>query len=272
VGALAAVVLALLSFAAVGSSHRRQPLLTDSFSHPRGPNRLITNEFALYNPRDPGAVVSHRWQMTSGSLFSRNGVGWSGVPDLTAPNAHSTNGTNSSVFRLRTRRSNFGNVRVEVDIRVLRWSYVRPRELPAVVLWVRYISQKRLYWPSVLRADGKVDIEKKVPGGSHPVNGGTYYILPPYTSESRWPVTLGRWYHLVVTVRTRPGRVSIATYRDGQLMQRAIDRGRGQQIRDVDSGEPVANPTAPIPAKGRLGVRADNAEFELRRYHVYRLP
>ena len=110
-----------------------------------------------------------------------------------------------------------------------------------------------------------------MPGGPHPVNGGTYYILPPYTSPPRWRVTLGRWYHVTVTVRTRRGRVSIATYRDGRLMQRAIDRGRGQRIQDAETGDPVANPTAPIAGRGRLGIRADNAEFEVRRYRVYRL-
>ncbi len=267
-----ACVAALLVLAAAGFSRQRDTLLKDSFSRPRGPNGLITNEYALYNASEPAAVTSTRWQMTSGSLFSRNGVGWSGTPDLIPPDADSSNGTDSAVFRLRTRRSDFRNVRVEVDMRVLRWSPVRPDQLPAVVLWVRYVSQRRLYWPSVLRADDKVSIEKKVPGGPHPVNGGTYYTLPPYTSPPRWPVTLGRWYHLTVTVRTRRNRVSIATYRDGQLMQRATDRGRGQRIQDSQTGEAAANPSAPIARRGRLGVRADNAEFELRNYRVYSLP
>jgi hypothetical protein len=270
----AALVLlaALLSLGDVGASQERRPVLSDAFSRPRGPNRLITNQYGFWSRRDPAAVTSGRWQMTSGSLFSRNGVGWSGQPDLIAPNADSSNGTGSGVFRLRTRRADFRNVRVDVDIRVLRWSHVRPQELPAVVLWARYVTQRRLYWPSVLRADARISIEKKVPGGRHPANGGTYYVLPPYTSEDRWPVTLGRWYHLTMTVRTRRAGVSISTYRDGQLMQRALDRGRGQSIQDAQTGRPVANPSPPVTDRGRLGIRADNAEFELRDYRVYRLP
>ena len=75
----------------------------------------------------------------------------------------SSNGTDSAVFRLPTRRSNFRNVRVEVDLRVLRWSYVRPDQLPSVTLWVRYLSDRRLYWPSVLRADGKRRSRRRCP-------------------------------------------------------------------------------------------------------------
>lgn len=272
--ALAVAVMALPALVPIGAlgSQPRRPALADSFSRPHGRNRLITNQYAFFNRHDPAAVRSARWEMSSGSLFSRRGVGWSGRPDLTRPNASSRNGTGSAVFRLRTRRSDFRNVRVKADVRVLHWSATRPRELPAVVLWVRYASPRRLYWPSVLRADGRVEIAKKVPGGPHPVNGGTYYTLPPYTSAERWPVRLRRWYHMAVTVRTGHGKVTIATYRDGRLMQRGVDRGPGQVVRDTETGDWVTNPTRPIFARGRLGVRADNADFELRNYRVYRLP
>src|SRR5437762_3088405 len=45
-------------------------LLSDGFS---GPDRLLTNEFAYWNPDRPGAVQHSVWEMTSGSLFVRNG-------------------------------------------------------------------------------------------------------------------------------------------------------------------------------------------------------
>ena len=103
------------------------------------------------------------------------------MPDTRVPDRLSRRATGSAVFRLRTRRASFRDVAVTAEIRVNRWSSARRGQLPAIVLWVRYASERKLYWPSVLRADGKVDISKKVPGGPFPDNAGTYYILPPYT-------------------------------------------------------------------------------------------
>jgi hypothetical protein len=269
-GVAVALATLLLCGVAVTATGREQ-VLRDSFSRGRGPSQLITNEYAFYNPGNRLSARSSRWQMTSGSLFSRNGVGWSGPPDLTAPNARSSNGTGSGVFRMRTRRRGFRNVLFQVDIRVLRWLDLRPGQVPGVALWTRYVTPRLLYWLPVLAEDGKLSIEKKVPGGPYPANGGTYYALPPYTSPRHWPVTLGRWYRLKVIVRTRRGRVSIATYRDGQRVQSAIDRGRGQTVQESQTGNLVPNPAPPIAGRARLGVRADNAEFEMRRLRVYRL-
>lgn len=42
-----------------------------------GPDRLVTNEYAHWNPRAPDARRSADWDVTSGSLFIRDGVGWS---------------------------------------------------------------------------------------------------------------------------------------------------------------------------------------------------
>ena len=52
---------------------------------------------------DPTQSISPTWEMTSGSLFASR-VGWTGTPDDVAPNVGSTNGTNSAVFRLTTKR------------------------------------------------------------------------------------------------------------------------------------------------------------------------
>src|SRR4051794_8157100 len=46
-----------------------------------GRDRLVTNEFAHWNPRTPGTHVSRDWDVTSGSLFVHRGVAWTGVPD-----------------------------------------------------------------------------------------------------------------------------------------------------------------------------------------------
>ena len=96
-------------------------LFHDDFTTPRGGNNLITNEFAFWNPGDPSAVVSPDWELTSGSLFSVSGQGWTGAPDdcvaqAISPNATSSNCTDSSIFRLTTKRKNFGSVLVQFDL------------------------------------------------------------------------------------------------------------------------------------------------------------
>lgn len=266
-------VLALLALVGAGLVARdpapaAPPLLGDHFDHPLGPHRLITNAYATYHPDDPRSVTSSRWEVTSGSLFSRHGRGWTGPPDLASPDPHSAHGTGSAVFRMRSRRADLTDVIVRLRVRVLRWTHTRPQQLPAVVLWVRYTSPQRLYWPSVLRADGRVSIVKKVPGGPHPFNGGTYYELPPFSARER-RVRLGHWYRTSVAVCDRAdGAVTITMIRNGRVLQRAIDRGIGQRVRSTFTGQRVANPAAPVLGPGRVGIRADNAELELGSYAV----
>ena len=52
-----------------------------------GPDRLITNEYAHWNPQTPGSRISKDWDVTSGSLFVHDGVAWSGEPDKATPDA-----------------------------------------------------------------------------------------------------------------------------------------------------------------------------------------
>src|SRR5689334_4781543 len=66
---------------------------------------LITNEYATWNPTRADAVFNPTWEMTSGSIFSRSGTAWSGAPDDVSPNALSTNGNDSAVFRMRSQRA-----------------------------------------------------------------------------------------------------------------------------------------------------------------------
>lgn len=269
-----AVALALLALAGAGLSGggtapAAPPLLADDFDRPLGPHRLITNAYAAYHPDDPRSVRSPRWEVTSGSLFSRRGRGWTGRPDLVSPGPRSALGTGSAVFRMRSRREDLRDVIVRVRVRVLHWTHTRPRQLPAVVLWVRYSSPQRLYWPSVLRADGRASIVKKVPGGPHPFNGGTYYQLPPFSARARRPVRLGRWYRIgVVVCDQADGAVTITTSRDGRVLQRAVDRGVGQRVRSTFTGRRVGNPSPALLGPGRVGIRADNAELELTSYEV----
>lgn len=239
------------------------------FGSPGGARGPITNAYAYFQSDDPRSVPSASWEMTSGSVFSRRGVGWTGTPDLARPDARSANGTGSVVFRLRTRRHDFVDVDVRLRVRVLRWTAHRRQQRPLVVLWVRYQSEQRLYSPTILSADGRVDIEKKTPGGPHAVNGGTYYILPPYSDAPDWPVRLGQWYDVGVRVCNRSdGGVSITTMRDGQVMQRAVDPGAGHPLPYARSGTETVRHGAALRAPGRVGIRSDDAELEFGRYDV----
>jgi hypothetical protein len=82
-------------------------------------------------------------------------------------------------------------------------------------------------------------------------------------------VSFGRWYHITATAADNPdGSVTITTYRDGVQLIRAVDRGRGSTVRGAGDGQPLADPAAPITGPARLGIRGDNADFNLRNYSV----
>jgi hypothetical protein len=128
-----------------------------------------------------------------------------------------------------------------------------------VVLWPRYESGFSLYFAYLLRRDGHVQLTKKcagqLPGGEY-YNGGTYFPLTAATSSV--DPELGRWYRLTSDVRDNDdGSVSIAIYRDGVLLAQVTDTGVG---------------CAPLTGPARLGVRGDNADFNLDAYRVYDLP
>src|SRR6266566_3712614 len=88
-------------------------LFEDNFNYTNG---LIVNEFTYWNPGDPAAHTSPVWELTSGSLFAVGGAGWTGVPDDVNPNANSSNGNDSAVFRLTTIKSNFADVAVSFTL------------------------------------------------------------------------------------------------------------------------------------------------------------
>lgn len=221
------------------------PLFSDSFTRPDG---LITNEWAYTHPDSPSAVTSPSWEMTSGSFFASSNMGWTGLTDRTAPDATSSNGNDSAVFRLITRRADFYSY--EVSLKLLNQRLTSFATLPAVAwdgvhVQLRYVSQYNLYAVSVNRRDNTVIIKKKVPGG--PSNDGTYYNISAYRNFS---VPYNQWQDLRLTIEDNPdGSVAIQAFVNGVLIVGAVDDGS------------VGGP--PIRAAGRIGVRGDNAEFKL---------
>ena len=222
-----------------------------------GPDGLITNEFAYWNPKSRAAVRSPDWELTSGSLFARQAAAWTGVPDDRAPDVNSSSGTNSAVFRMTTIRNDFHDVAVELKLR--NDGLTKTASTPAVAwdgvhIFLRYQNQRHLYYASINRRDGKVVIKKKVPGG--PSNGGTYFNLPP---ELPYPVPYHDWQNVRATVRDNPdGSVAIALYTDGRLLVSALDDGS------------VGGPA--IRHAGKVGLRGDNADFRFTDFSVTPLP
>ena len=223
------------------------PLFSSTFD---GTDGLVTNEYAYWNPDAQDARVSPDWELTSGSLFNRNQEGWTGAPDTVEPNATSSNGTDSGVFRLTTRRHDFGDVAVSFDLTNERLGFTvdtPPVAWDGVHIFLRYQNEKHLYYASVNRRDGTVVIKKKCVGGTD--NGGTYYELSdggdPYVAGH--PIPFGTRQHVGATVRNNAdGSVTLTLLREGVVLARATDRGIG---------------CAPIVAAGKVGIRGDNDAF-----------
>lgn len=226
-------------------------LFTDTFA--QYADGLLTNEYAYWNPTNSSSVNSRVWEMTSGSLFAQGGAGWSGVPDAIGPNALSTNGNNSAVFRLTTKQADFGSVAVDFDL--LNQGLSSTASTPAVDwdgvhVFLRYQSEESLYYASINRRDNTVAIKKKVPGGSS--NGGTYYNISTFNT---YQVPFGTWQHVKATIKDNAdGSVTIELFGNGKLVARAVDNGS-------IGGAPIRN-------TGKVGIRGDNANIKFKNFTV----
>ena len=180
------------------------------------------------------------------------------MPDATEPNAPaSSNGNDSAIFRLVTRRADFGNVAVSFQLNnagLTSTSATPAEDWDGVHIFLRYQSQTSLYYASINRRDGTAVIKKKVTGG--PDNGGTYYELTPYLSHA---VPYGTWQSITATVQQRRRRHRHDPPARGRDARRAGHRQRA-----------VGGP--PITAPGRVGLRGDNANFQFDDFRVSSLP
>lgn len=217
-------------------------LVADEFSRPDG---LITNEYAYWNSSAPDRIVDGTWSMTSGSLFAAGGSGWSGLPDNREPNATSSNGTNSAIFRMISKRTGMSGV--EVSFRLRNDGFSSTLSTPEVAwdgihVFLRYASEESLYYASVNRRDGTTQIKKKVPGGQS--NGGSYYTL----GSGNFGFAFGAWQDVRASINTQAnGTVMIQLWANGQLVASAVDNGVG----------------GPVIGSGRVGIRGDNTEFAI---------
>lgn len=216
-----------------------------------GPDRLITNEYAHSNPHDTRAVRSGEWDITSGSLFLRDGAGWTGPPDAANPDVYSANGTGSSVFRATTKRDDFLNALVTLRVKNLGLTSrgrMAPAETDGVHVFLRWHSPEDLYVLSLNRRDERIVVKRKSPGGT--VNGGTYTTL----GQADYPVPYGTWQTFRIWIKNTIDHTATIS----------IGSGKRTLLRVVDRGGPApVNLTA-----GAVGLRGDNCDFQFDTFRV----
>ena len=216
-----------------------EPDYTEAFD---GPDGLVTNEFAFRKPDDPTAVISESWTVTSGSLFVRDGHGWSGSIDRNSPDPASAEATGSAVFRALPTVTIDGDTQVDVDVLPIALVDDQATDWDGFHVLVRVHSDQEFYSVSVLRRDGTIVIKRKDPGG--PANGGTYTTL----ASGDLPMALGEWHHVKVETTDVTGAVRITLWVDEVPVLEAIDAG--------ETGPPLVGPSG-------VGIRGDNLEFSI---------
>jgi len=207
-----------------------------------GPDRLVTNEYAYLHPRRASATLSDEWRVTAGSLFVRDGAGWTGVPDRASPGPDPEGFTGSAVFRA------YPNVEVGDDSTVaLRVHPISFADYPGSQAWdgmhllTRYRSEQHFYSVSLIRRDGLVVIKRKFPGG--PSNGGTYVTL----ASASMPLDPNEWHDVRVETSGAPDAVRIELWLDNALVLEAVDAGQ---------------PGPPVSGSAGVGLWADNLQVE----------
>ncbi|MEU5183383.1 hypothetical protein [Streptomyces longwoodensis] len=226
--------------------HASRPLPGTRPFVPLFPHRgLVTNEYAYRHPGAADARTSRDWTVTSGSLLSRWGCGWSGVPDGDTPDPASRLHTGSAVLRAVSGRRDFG------DVTLLSRFFLRPPgetpRTPATAwdgghLWLRYRSAQELYALSFCRRDGTVALKRKAPpAGAAAGTEGLYTTL----AQARAPLRHDTWHQVVAqAVTTAAGSVLLRLQVDGRTVVRAEDTAPGA-----------------LSGPGGVGVRGDNTEL-----------
>lgn len=213
-----------------------------------GPDRLVTNERAYHRPDMPGIRRSSDWLVTSGSLFARDAAGWTGTPDAVVPDAESSNGTGSAIFRVVSAREDFGDVTVRLRLRVEALTKIEDSHVyDGAHLFLRYQNPDELYGVTMFRRDGLVVVKRKLPTDD---GRGRYVTLAAATKVQ----PLGRWIDVTARVVTLDsGSVRITLWVNGDRTLVATDQGRGGHA---------------ITDAGRVGLRGDNCQFSFTNFHA----
>jgi hypothetical protein len=239
-----AAVLAARGGHGAGPRYPAAPPFTARF----GTSGLVTNEYAYRHPTAADARIDPDWSVTSGSLFARDGDGWTGRADSGETGTDSHRYTDSAVFRLVTRRRDFADTRVSTEVLLdspTSTARTPRQDYDGAHIWVRYHSPEELYALSFRRRDGVVVIKRKVPANDPAAaNGGDYSTL----AEAEHSFGYGTWHTVAATVRNEShGGVRLELEIDYETVLSIVD-----------------NTPGPLRRPGGVGLRGDNTELLFR--------
>jgi len=156
--------------------------------------------------------------------------------------------TDSAVFRLVTRRRDFGSVQVSTSVLVDR--PITTRRTPVSDwdgghVWLRYQSPQQLYALSFRRRDGAVVIKRKIAAhDAAAVDGGDYTTL----AQTNLAMPYGSWQQVTASAVDGPaGTVLLTLGINGRTALTVVDHAPGPLLRP-----------------GGVGLRVDNSELYFR--------
>jgi hypothetical protein len=221
-----------------------------SFAARFGTSGLVTNEYAYRHPQAADAHDDADWSVTSGSLFARDGDGWTGLPDDGDTGADSRQFTDSAVFRLVTQRRDFGDAEVRCSVNVGRpitTARTPLQDYDGGHVWLRYHSPEELYALSFRRRDGLVVVKRKIPADDPAAaNGGDYATL----AQAEHAFDYDTWHDIRASAENLgSGAVRLRLDIDGRTVLSTDDRTPG-----------------PLRPPGGVGLRGDNSELTFKAF------
>ncbi len=234
--AVGCVVAALVVGLAVTADvdHERPLLFQDLFD---GPDAVITNHYAYFAPPYEDADRSSTWEVESGCALRDGNRLWTGAVDSVEPNKDCSNGTGADVFRMWTKRSDFGDVAVSFGLRNEGYTPVG-ESWDGVKIYLRRQDGDNFYTAEVNRREGNVIVQRKCDGR---------YALLDGTRGAATPAFEGEWEDVGGTVVNLPNdEVRIQVVRKDGVVLEAVD--------PVGTCDALRKP-------GRIGIRGDRTEF-----------
>ena len=137
-----------------------QLLFEERFDYPDG---IMTNEYALHHPTEPGIHTTPHWDATSGTIYTRQGKGYSGIPDrATQATIDSSRGNNSARLRVITKPTDFLNVSVRFRFTNIQLvTAMGIRDWDGFHIALRRQDEDNVYYADVNRRDNKVLVKRK---------------------------------------------------------------------------------------------------------------
>ena len=216
--------------------HERPLLFRDLFD---GPDGVITNHYAYYEPEYVDAHRSPKWEVESGCALQSGNKLWTGEPTTNLPNRDCTNGTGSAVFRMWTKRTDFGDVAVSFGLRNNGFT-PEGESWDGVKIYLRRQDGDNFYTAEVNRREGNVIVQRKCDGE---------YTLLDGARAAATPARVGEWEDVGGTVVNLPDdEVRVQVIREGEVVLEATDpAGTCDALREP----------------GRIGVRGDRTDFHI---------